>query len=373
MWERLQSLQSHCADRKGSPRYEEDRVTVAQFVRRFFNLQDFEEEEILRMCGILQVNGHEVPLTEPPHMAVYHEASMLEHSCRPNCNKSFTSGGGLIIHVMEPVLKGQHLSICYTDALWGTANRRHHLAETKFFWCRCSRCADPTEYGTYFSAVHCLNKPCEGYLLPEHPLLEEADPEKTTWRCSRCLVSESAPKVLSVLERVGVALSSMQKGDPQACRRFLEQYTTQLHPNHYYLTDVRIALGQLLGQNCDMGLPGVSDHDLAEKISLCRKVLVLVSTLVPAEHRIRGLLMFELHASLSELGRRESERGRLDPINLRDTLLESKRFLTEAAFLLSHEPETLPEGMIAVQAKKNLTDLNILLQNIHASIGDSPL
>jgi hypothetical protein len=52
---------------------------------------------------------------------------------------------------------------------------------------------------------------------------------------------------------------------------------------------------------------------------------------------------------------------------------ESKRFLTEAAFLLSHEPETLPEGMIAVQAKKNLTDLDILLQNIHVSIGDSPL
>ena len=55
MWERLQSLQSHCADRKATQRYEEDRVTVAQFVRRFFNLKDFEEEEILRICGILQV------------------------------------------------------------------------------------------------------------------------------------------------------------------------------------------------------------------------------------------------------------------------------------------------------------------------------
>ena len=102
-------------------------------------------------------------------------------------------------------------------------------------------------------------------------------------------MTESAPNVLSVLERVGVALSSMQKGDPQACQRFLEQYTPQLHPNHYYLTDVRIALGQLLGQNCDMGLPGVSDHDLAEKISLCRKVLVLVNTLVPGKFRPFGL------------------------------------------------------------------------------------
>jgi hypothetical protein len=102
-------------------------------------------------------------------------------------------------------------------------------------------------------------------------------------------VSEAAPKVLSILERVGVALSSVQKEDAQACRRFLEQYTPQLHPNHYYLTEVRIALGQLLGQNCDMGLPGVSDHDLSEKISLCRKVLVLVNTLVPGKFRPFGL------------------------------------------------------------------------------------
>jgi hypothetical protein len=113
---------------------------------------------IIHAGFLSQVNGHEVPLTEPPYLAVYHEASLFEHSCRPNCAKSFTPRGDLIIHVMEPVLKGQHLSICYTDSLWGTANRRHHLAETKFFWCRCNRCADATEFGTYFSAVRCLNK-----------------------------------------------------------------------------------------------------------------------------------------------------------------------------------------------------------------------
>jgi hypothetical protein len=37
--------------------------------------------------------------------------------------------------------------------------------------------------------------------------------------------------------------------------------------------------------------------------------------------------MFELHAALSELGRRESERGHLDPIKLRDTLLVSTKVL----------------------------------------------
>jgi hypothetical protein len=57
LWERLRSLESHCPERKKTSQYEEDRVTVAQFARRFFQLQDFEEEEILRMCGILQVRS----------------------------------------------------------------------------------------------------------------------------------------------------------------------------------------------------------------------------------------------------------------------------------------------------------------------------
>lgn len=117
---------------------------------------------------------------------------MLEHSCRANCSKSFTGAGGLIIHSAIPIAKGtsniinaeykmtcriqfiihrfksnsdsiklkkiilgDHISICYTDSLWGTANRRHHLSETKFFECICDRCKDPTEFNTMFNALKC--------------------------------------------------------------------------------------------------------------------------------------------------------------------------------------------------------------------------
>jgi hypothetical protein len=81
----------------------------------------------------------------------------------------------------------------------------------------------------------------------------------------------------------------MQKGDPQACKRFLEEYAPELYPNHYYLTDVRIALAQLYGQSGDVGLPGISDHDLSEKISLCRQVLALINALVPGNLQQLGL------------------------------------------------------------------------------------
>jgi hypothetical protein len=134
-----------------------------------------------------------------------------------------------------------------------------------------------------FSAFCCHCRTCDGYLLPENSLLEEIDLETTIWRCGRCCVSEPASRVLSVLQRVGVALSSVQKGDPRACERFLKQFAPELHHNHYYLTDVRLALAQLYGQTSDLGLPGISDQDLAEKISLCRQVLTLVNSLVPCK------------------------------------------------------------------------------------------
>lgn len=57
IWNKLKSFQSHCNERKGSEKYESDRVSVAQFIRRFFKLQDiFSEEEILWACGILQAS-----------------------------------------------------------------------------------------------------------------------------------------------------------------------------------------------------------------------------------------------------------------------------------------------------------------------------
>lgn len=158
VWAKLTKLESHCASRRGGSKYEADKIWIADYLHRFFKLDPFEypTDEILRVCGIVQVNGHEVPLTDPPHVAIYDAGSMLEHSCVPNCSKTFTRDGHLLIRTRDVAIGvGQHLSISYTDSLWGTAQRMAHLADTKFFVCRCPRCSDPTELGTYYSGVKC--------------------------------------------------------------------------------------------------------------------------------------------------------------------------------------------------------------------------
>lgn len=158
VWDKLNSLESHCTSRRGGSKFEADKIWIADYLHRFFKLDpaEWSTDEILRVCGIVQVNGHEVPLTDPPYVAIYDVGSMLEHSCVPNCTKTFTSDGHLLIRTRDTAVKtGEHLSITYTDPLWGTTQRLAHLADTKFFVCKCPRCSDPTEFGTYFSAVKC--------------------------------------------------------------------------------------------------------------------------------------------------------------------------------------------------------------------------
>ncbi|CAG9864920.1 unnamed protein product [Phyllotreta striolata] len=370
IWKKLDLLQSHCEERKGTQNYHKDRMQIAQFILKFFKLGSiFTEEDILKVCGILTVNSHEVPLTNPPHIAIYEKTSMFEHNCSSNCSKTFTSKGNVVLVAGSRVNKGDNLSICYTDPLWGTANRRHHLNESKYFWCTCKRCSDPTELGTYFSALRCQDSNCKGFLLPKTFLDNHTNENERDWHCTRCPSSISWYSVQDLLDRIGTDLSEMPKGDPAECKSFLKTYEELLHPNHYYLTDVKLALLQMLG-NDDDEMKELDEDDLQLKLKLCQNLVGLVKNLAPGERRILGFLLYKLHGAVAETGRRKNS-----PDVIYGSLMESKKILEEAVDLLKHQPIELPEGKLHKEALANLKELGLVIETIHKTIGElsSPL
>ncbi|CAI6343887.1 unnamed protein product [Macrosiphum euphorbiae] len=373
VWAKLTKLESHCASRRGGSKYETDRIWIADHLRRFFKLDPTEwpADEILRVCGIVQVNGHEVPLTDPPYVAIYDAGSMLEHSCVPNCSKSFTRDGHLLIRTAAAAVEsGGHLSISYTDVLWGTAQRLAHLADTKFFVCKCPRCSDPTELGTYFSGVKCATEDCMGYSLPNvHPSTD--DPFDVEWTCNFCSTVADPNQIELSLAHVGRDMAAMNRRDPKHCQMFLDHYVSagDLHPNHYYFTEVRLNLAQLYGQLEGQPLDTLSSEQLSHKRELCLKVLKVADALFPAECRIRGALMFELHAVMAE----DARRSQHDTNAVMEALLRSKSYLEQAENLLKYEPKELPEGQMAAQCKQNAIDLDLLLKKLHESIGSAPM
>lgn len=82
------------------------------------------------------------------------------------------------------------------------------------------------------------------------------------------------------MEEIGIRLSQMKKEDVESCRIFIRDCGKVLHDNHYYITDVKVAVAQLIGQQ-NTGLPSISDDLLQEKISLCKQVSQLLKKLVP--------------------------------------------------------------------------------------------
>lgn len=220
-WNRLQQLSSHCEQRTGTEQWQQDREGIVRFIPRFFRCADrWTEDQMMRVAGIIQINGHEVPLTEPPHVAIYHLASLVEHSCRPNLTKSFTGAGELLFWAVAPIRAGEHLSICYSDVLWGTANRQHHLEQTKMFRCRCERCLDVTEMGTNYSAIRCKVPECGaagGVMLPSS--LETWETED--WKCTTCGQTTPYTYVAAVLERAGRDLEAMEKDNEENCVKYI--------------------------------------------------------------------------------------------------------------------------------------------------------
>lgn len=102
--------------------------------------------------------------------------------------------------------------------------------------------------------------------------------------CEKCKASVPVEEVEKNLEMIGIELAEMKKNDINTCQKFLRKYSKQLHGNHYYMIDVKMALSQIIGLE-DGGLPKVEDEILTEKISLCKKLDELLRTLVPGKKK----------------------------------------------------------------------------------------
>ena len=85
-------------------------------------------------------------------------------------------GFSAVLRAKREILEGEEISIHYVPVSLGQPQRAVSLSTVWFFECACARCSDPSEFGTYVSALKC-GECHEGLLLPENPRPGAA------WRC----------------------------------------------------------------------------------------------------------------------------------------------------------------------------------------------
>ncbi|CAG9788862.1 unnamed protein product [Diatraea saccharalis] len=363
-WKKLLQMQSHMECRiPGTEAYDEANEFIVEYLMNDFiakldantkkqYLPEISAILIHRMCGIIATNALEIRLPEGAELlALYTNTCIMEHSCIPNTKHTFSQSAKnkydlykITVKVAIPIEKGCHISTMYSHALWGTQARRQHLKDTKYFSCKCQRCSDPTELGTFLSAMKCLGDgyACDGIHLPEDPLDDE-----TEWACSKCRIKLDNSQVNMIISQMGEEVDNVQMmgGSPIMLENLLCRFSTYLHPNHYHLYSVKHSLIQLYGRQAGY----TSREILNKKIKMCRELINITNKLDPGNARLSlysAVLYHELHSALFM----KSQTVNNDGIQMTDE--EIKLLLIEAKVTINSAINALKDDLDESSGKK---------------------
>lgn len=121
-----------------------------------------------------------------------------------------------------------------------------------------------------------------------------------------------------------------------------------LHKNHYLCLSAKHSLCQLYGRYEGYLIQELSVDKLKTKEDYCRDLLKVVDRLEPGVSRLRGVIMYELHAPIMIQATRLFEKKQINVIEFKRRLREVIALLKDAERILSIEPEGSPEYTMAL-------------------------
>ncbi|KAM3965788.1 SET domain-containing protein SmydA-8 [Aphomia sociella] len=361
-FENVISLESHLEDKKDTPLYLVLRANLVTFVVQVLGMP-FDEDTILKIASIFDTNAFDVRSTDGSKRSrgIYVTASMMNHSCKPNTRHIFLDDDYKIAVIATvPISKGDMITATYTQSLWGTLDRRRHLRTIKHFDCDCSRCKDPTEFGTYIGNIYCSICNGPGSLIDEsRPMMVSTDPldEGALWRCEKCEHFIQSRQMFWGNNALMQDLNKLKKGGPKEYEDFIRRYSNTLHPLNHLVVQAKLALIQIYGNYKGYTLSEISDQLLKRKIDLCHELLELADKLEPGWTRFRGTLLLDLQAAMTMETKREYETGKITKAAAQDQLMESMVLLQEATSILKVEPHMRDALEAKIQELASLLDI----------------
>lgn len=98
----------------------------------------------------------------------------------------------------------------------------------------------------------------------------------------------------------------------------------------------------------------MTPEELKRKEDYCRDLLEVIDVLEPGLSRLRGVVMYELHAPVMLKTTRLFEAKQITTAELKRRLREVVKLLRDSALILGFEPEGTPEADMGMAAKDAL-------------------
>lgn len=249
---------------------------------------------------------------------VYKKASLAKHSCAPNCvwNISNFPDFRIRLRAAYPLTKGQVLTVNHlenhAEGQKGTVERRIGYFFRFGHICMCELCVDPTEFGTYISAIVC--KKCRGpdkdkiesenlgYLLPDNNHSAIGIKGNVPWRCNACKSVIQLSKVYPKIEEItnaleandGKSIDYIATNAENLARSLIAKYRdTVLHPNHWLIQKATLILIDNGYHDMCRRLKN-TDQDVENLLTHCQFMLKILNKLHPGFSALKSKY-FRIH------------------------------------------------------------------------------
>ena len=283
-----------------------------------------------------------------PGYAIFPSFSYLNHSCMANCRYHINSDNNTItVRAMRPIKKGEEITISYIGVTLGNIIRKQSFQRHWRFSCRCKRCQDPTEFGTFLQAIRC--KSCneqkkEGYMLPKYncdPSEEAKANSEENWTCNVCSSSLSDLEVRVLLGDILEKTEFMDyEQSSEIWENLLNKIQTEiLHPNHYLCMNIKRSLVYIYGNKEPFNDPLKDIKKISRKLELCQNYLEVYSKVDVGYSAWRGKLLEEMINPLLLQNKIKLQNGTIDQAEYLKCYKQSVRMIKEATKCRQFEPD----------------------------------
>jgi len=284
VWDQIDLLMDH--DRPRRENIQEWKMFQTMVVDVIKKIKpDCEDDLIHRLIGIINVNSVSFNCKEERRRgrALYPLLSLASHSCISNSRYSVNPEDfSVCLRARRDIEEGEEITVSYVPALYGSPKRRNLLEEDWYFQCRCPRCCDVSEFGTFLSALQCSS--CrEGLILPE--TLDK----DSLWRCRFCsnpFEAEFIHELVTRLEDELDTVCSSPDCSVSDIEAFIKKNAVNLYSKHYINLIAQKHIVRILDSK-----PTVTRQEARKCVRLCKSLQGIISRIDPGLSHYLGVLI----------------------------------------------------------------------------------
>ena len=222
----------------------------------------FNEDKIHQNLCRIRTNSLELnSASKVPIVGLFPIYSLLNHACVHNTYTTkgdFQSGFKTVVRASRDIKQGEEVTTRYIPSGSGRIRRQKSLKDVWCFECGCALCRDPTEFGTFFSALRC---PCcvDNFVLPV---------ANSRWNCDQCnfeMTEDDVLKIEADLEKLTV-----NYGEPKAVDEALKCIEDQVHQNHHIAVKIK---QKYVNTTVTLDLTALDVEDLKRRLKFAGDVL----------------------------------------------------------------------------------------------------